>query len=234
MLGNIVDHVCDIWRSPDAGLWELGTSEQYTSSKLGCWVALDRAVRLSDAGQITSPHAQRWRSEREAVGAWIEEHCWSEAKQSYSFYAGSDELDAAVLLMARFGYGEPDDRRLSTTIDAIRGELGAGDGLLYRYSGQRDQEGAFLACSCWLVEALVHVGRIRDAEQLFTEFVKHTNDVGLLSEEIDAGSGELLGNFPQALSHLAVINAATTLNSALDDTGPGYDSSGDREADRRI
>ena len=156
MLGDIVDHVCDIWRSPDAGLWELGSPEQYTSSKLGCWVALDRAVRLSDAGQITSPHAPRWRAEREAVRAWIEEHCWSEVKQSYTFYAGSDELDAAVLLMARFGYRRPGDRRLSTTIDAIATELGAGDALLYRYSGQQDKEGAFLACSCWLVEALVH------------------------------------------------------------------------------
>jgi GH15 family glucan-1,4-alpha-glucosidase len=234
MLGNIVDRVCDIWRSPDAGLWELGTCEQYTSSKLGCWVALDRAVRLSDAGQITSPHAQRWRSEREAVGGWIEEHCWSQLKQSYSFYAGSDELDAAVLLMARFGYREPEDRRLSTTIDAITTELGAGDALLYRYSGQQAKEGAFLACSCWLVEALVHVGRIREAEQLFTEFVTHTNDVGLLSEEINPATGDLLGNLPQALSHLAVINAATTLNSALDDTGRGHDVSGDREADRSV
>jgi GH15 family glucan-1,4-alpha-glucosidase len=219
MLAGIVDHLCDIWRSPDAGLWELGTSEQYTSSKLGCWAALDRAVHLSDAGQITSPHAQRWRSEREAVSAWIEEHCWSEAKQSYSFYAGSDELDAAVLLMARFGYSEPDDRRLSSTIDAITTELGAGDALLYRYSGQQAKEGAFLACSCWLVEALVHVGRIGEAERLFTEFITHTNDVGLLSEEIDPATGDLLGNLPQALSHLAVINAATTLNSALEDAG---------------
>lgn len=220
MLGNIVDRVCDMWRSPDAGLWELGTSEQYTSSKLGCWVALDRGVRLSDAGQIADPHAPRWRAEREAVRAWIEEHCWSEVKQSYSFYAGSDELDAAVLLMARFGYSNPKDRRLSTTIDAIATELGAGDALLYRYSGQQDKEGAFLACSCWLVEALVHAGRTPEAERLFLRFVSHANDVGLLTEEIDPASGDLLGNLPQALTHLAVINAATTLDAALEDTSP--------------
>jgi GH15 family glucan-1,4-alpha-glucosidase len=218
MLSRIVDHVCDIWRSPDAGLWELGTPEQYTSSKLGCWLALDRAVRLCDAAQITSPRAPRWRVEREAVRAWIEEHCWSEVKQSYSFYAGSDELDAAVLLMARFGYSGPEDRRLSTTIDAITAELGAGDALLYRYSGQQDQEGAFLACSCWLVEALVHAGRTPEAERLFDQFAAHANDVGLLTEQIDPASGEPLGNLPQALTHLAVINAATTLDAALKDT----------------
>ncbi len=218
MLSDIVDHVCDIWRSPDAGLWELGSPEQYTSSKLGCWVALDRAIRLSDAGQITSPHAPRWRAEREAIRAWIEKRCWSEVKQSYSFYAGSDELDAAVLLMARFGYTNPGDRRLSTTIDALTTELGAGEALLYRYSGQQNKEGAFLACSCWLVEALVHARRTPEAERLFHQFVAHANDVGLLTEEIDPASGDLLGNLPQALTHLAVINAATTLDAALKDT----------------
>ena len=221
MLADIVDHVCDIWRSPDAGLWELGSTEQYTSSKLGCWVALDCAVRLSDGGQITSPHAARWRSEREAVRAWIERHCWSEVKQSYSFYAGSDELDAAVLLMARFGYSAPEDPRLCTTINAIMSELDAGNALLYRYSGQQDKEGAFLACSCWLVEALVHARRTPEAERLFDQFVLHANDVGLLTEEIDPATGDLLGNLPQALTHLAVINAATTLDAALNDRSPG-------------
>ena len=216
MLADIADHVCDIWMTADAGLWELGSSRHYTSSKLGCWVALDRAVRLSEIDQIVSPHLPRWRAERDRVRSWIDEHCWSEAKQSYTFYAGSDELDAAVLLMARFGFAAPGDPRLSATIDAIIAELGAQDALLYRYSGQQGQEGAFLACSCWLVEALVHVGRTSEAEQWFTTCVEHANDVGLFTEEIDPASGDLLGNLPQALTHLAVINAATTLNAALD------------------
>ena len=224
MLAGITDHVCDIWRSSDSGLWELSTQEQYTSSKLGCWVALDRAVRLAESGQITGPHLPRWRSERERVRAWIEEHCWSEVKQSYTFYAGSDELDAAVLLAARFGFSEPGDRRLNTTIDAIVAELGAGSGLLNRYSGQQGKEGAFLACSGWLVEALVHVGRTPEAEQWFTEFVSHVNDVGLLTEEIDPSTEAFLGNIPQALTHLALINAATSLDAALDG-----DSSATRE-----
>lgn len=222
MLAEISDRVCDIWRSADAGLWELGTPEQYTSSKLGCWVALDRAVRLSESHQITSPHLPRWRMERDRIRAWVDEHCWSEAKQSYTFYAGSDELDAAVLLMARFGYCDPGDPRLTSTIDAIAAELDAGQALLYRYSGQQDKEGAFLACSCWMVEALVHAGRIAEAQQRFTEFLTHASDVGLLSEEIDPASGELLGNVPQALTHLAVINAATTLNAALEARPSGH------------
>ena len=230
MLADMTDHVCDIWRMADAGLWELGSPEQYTSSKLGCWVALDRAVRLAEIDQVTSPHLPRWRSERERVRSWICEHCWSEVKQSYTFYAGSDELDAAVLLMARFGFGEPGDARLGSTIDAIVAELGAPDALLHRYSGQQDQEGAFLACSCWLVEALVHVGRTAEAERWFTAFVRHVNDVGLLTEEIDPASGDLLGNLPQALTHLAVINAATTLDAALEGDPAGGRPSGSLSA----
>lgn len=216
MLSDMTDHVCNIWQSPDAGLWELGSTERYTSSKLGCWVALDRAVRLTETGQITSPHVDRWRSERDQIRRYINERCWSEHKQSYTFYAGTDELDAAVLLMARTGFCQPGDRRLSTTIDAIAAELVVDGSLVYRYSGQEDQEGAFLACSCWLVEALIHADRVPEAEQRFTEFIDHANDLGLLTEEIDPPTGDLLGNFPQALTHLAVIGAATSLNTALD------------------
>lgn len=217
MLGEMVDHLCDIWQSADSGLWELGTQERYTSSKLGCWVAMDRAVRLAESGQITSPHVDRWRIERQQIRRYIDQRCWSERKQAYSFYAGSDQLDAAVLLMARTGFCEPGDPRLSTTIDAIVEELVVEGSLVYRYSGQQDEEGAFLACSCWLVEALVHAERVQEAEQRFSEFVDHANDVGLLTEEIDPSSGELRGNMPQALTHLAVIGAATALDSALDD-----------------
>lgn len=212
MLGEMVDHLCDIWPSADSGLWELGTQERYTSSKLGCWVAMDRAVRLAESGQITSPHVDRWRIERQQIRRYIDQRCWSEQKQAYSFYAGSDELDAAVLLVARTGFCEPGDPRLSTTIDAIVEELVVAGSLVYRYSGQQDKEGAFLACSCWLVEALVHAGRVQEAERRFTEFVAHANDLGLLTEEIDPASGELLGNMPQALTHLAVIGAATALD----------------------
>ena len=214
MVGQMADRVCDIWRRADAGLWELGDPQHYTSSKIGCWTALDRAVRLAQAGQLTSPHVPRWRLEREAIRSWTHQHCWSSAKQAFTFYADTEDLDAAVLLAARTGFCSADDPRLHTTIDAIRGELTAAGPLLYRYSGQQDKEGAFLACSCWLVEALVHAGRAQEAEKLFEGFVERANDVGLYTEEMDPDSGELLGNFPQALTHLAVIGAATTLASA--------------------
>ncbi|HEY6934482.1 MAG TPA: glycoside hydrolase family 15 protein [Marmoricola sp.] len=210
-VADVVDRVCDRWQSKDAGLWELGDDEHYTSSKIGCWVALDRAMRLAEAGQVASGHADRWRTEREAVHAWVDEHCWSETKQSYTFYAGTDKLDAAVLLAARTGFLAGDDPRLASTVAAIRAELGAGGPLLYRYSGMSEHEGAFVACSCWLAEALVALGQHEEAAQLLDELVKYRTETGLLTEQVDPGTGELLGNLPQGLSHLAFIGAATAL-----------------------
>ncbi len=214
MVGSLADRVWDLWPTPDAGLWELGATEQYTISKIGCWVALDRALRLAGAGQLTSPSLDRWRAERDEIREWIDTRCWSETRRSYTFYAGTDDLDAAVLLAARTGYCVPDDPRLSTTIDAIRAELAAEGPLLFRYSGQEGKEGAFLACSCWLVEALVHAGRTGEAAELLAGVVERANDVGLYTEEMDPDSGDLLGNIPQTLSHLAVIGAATALAQA--------------------
>ncbi len=215
LVGGLADRVCELWRSDDAGLWELADPEPYTISKIACWVALDRALRLAAAGQITSLHQGRWRAEREQIRSWIEAHCWSETKRAYTFYAGTDELDAAVLLAARTGYCDGRDPRLHTTIDAIQSELGAGEALLYRYSGQAAKEGAFLACSCWMVEALAHAGRLDEAIRWFDEIVGHANDVGLYTEEIDPASGDLLGNVPQTLSHLAVIGAGTAIERAM-------------------
>jgi GH15 family glucan-1,4-alpha-glucosidase len=211
MMVGLADRTCELWRSTDAGFWELGDAQHYTISKIGCWVALDRAVRLAEAGQLASLRVGRWRAERDEIRDWIETRCWSEAKKSYSFYAGTDDLDAAVLLAARTGFCESDDPRLASTIEAIRAELTATGPLLFRYSGQQGKEGAFLACSCWLVEALVHVGRAEEASELFEGVVARANDVGLYSEEMDPSSGDLLGNMPQTLSHLAVIGAATAL-----------------------
>jgi GH15 family glucan-1,4-alpha-glucosidase len=171
-------------------------------------------VHLAEDGQVASLSLPRWRIERERIRDWIEEHCWSHAKQSLTFYAGTDDLDAAVLLAARTGFWNGDDPRLATTVDAVREELGAGGPLLYRYSGQRDEEGAFAACSFWLVQALAHLGRAKEAEEVLDGMLEYCNDVGLLSEEIDPGTGELLGNFPQALSHLSLIGAATAVRDA--------------------
>lgn len=210
-LAALADRTCDLWRGQDAGIWELGTNEHYTISKIGCWVALDRAIRLADAGQLTSLHVDRWRWERQAIRRWIERHCWSPAKQAFTFYAGTDELDAAVLLAARTGFLAGDDPRLSSTINAIRAELGAKGPLLYRYSGMAQQEGAFLACTFWLIEALTHAGRLDEAAAHLDDVMTYAGDTGLYSEEVDPDTGELLGNIPQALTHLALIGAATAL-----------------------
>ncbi|MFY9808342.1 MAG: glycoside hydrolase family 15 protein [Pseudonocardiaceae bacterium] len=218
-LAAVADRTCDLWRGKDAGIWELGDDEHYTISKIGCWVALDRAVRLAEAGQLTSPHVERWRSEQAAVRTWIEQHCWSSSKQAFTFYAGTDELDAAVLLAARTGFLAGDDPRLSSTIDAIRAELGAKGPLLYRYSGMAQQEGAFFACTFWLIEALTHAGRLDDAEALLDEAISYGGDTGLYSEEVDPDTGELRGNLPQALTHLALIGAATALAGAREGSG---------------
>jgi GH15 family glucan-1,4-alpha-glucosidase len=211
MLARMVDHACDLWRGQDSGIWELGDQEHYTISKLGCWVALDRAVRLAEAGHMPTGHLHRWQQERDAVRAFVDEHCWSEAKQSYTFYAGTDKLDASVLLAARTGFLDPDDPRLASTIEAIRADLSADGALLYRYSGMEEEEGAFLACSFWLVEALAISGERDQAARLFEQLLGYPGDTGLLSEEIDPKTGELLGNLPLGLSHLALIGAASTL-----------------------
>lgn len=210
MLEQVADRVCDVWDKPDSGIWELGTQRHYTISKMSCWVALDRAVRLAEDGQLPTGNTGRWRAEAAALRDWTEANCWSEARTSYAFYAGSDELDAAVLLAGRMGYLPADDPRFGQTIDAVRGELADG-ALLYRYTASRQQEGAFLACSFWLADALALAGRTSEARHVFRETAARCSDLGLLSEEIDPASGELLGNMPQALSHLALLMAACEL-----------------------
>lgn len=212
MLELMAGRVCDVWTEPDCGIWELGERRHYTVSKMACWMMLHRMARLAERGQVAARDAARWRAEATAIREWITEHCWSAAKRSYSFYAGADDLDASVLLAGRMGFLAGDDPRLSQTIDAIRGELAEG-ALVYRYTGSRQQEGAFLACSFWLIDALVRAGRDAEAREIWKGVTAHANDLGLLSEEIDPASGDLLGNMPQALSHLALLMAAHQLTS---------------------
>jgi GH15 family glucan-1,4-alpha-glucosidase len=211
---RIADQVCEQWGLDDSGFWELGQQRPYTSSKIGCWAALDRAVRLAEHGQVPDFRIDRWRDTAQEIREYVEHDCWSPARGAFTFYAGTDELDCATLLVARTGFSDPDDPRLHGTIDAVRAELGAGGPLLYRYTGQRGSEGAFVACSFWLVEALSIVGRLDEAREVMDAMVGCGNDLGLFSEELDPETGELLGNFPQALSHLALVNAATTYQAA--------------------
>ena len=213
LLAQMADTVCDLWRQPDAGLWELRDSQHYTSSKLGCWVALRRAAWSAEHDHLPAGHTSRWRATAAEIHDWINEHCWSPRRQSYTMHPGTDDLDAAVLLMARTAFCRDDQQRLHSAIDAIRTELAATGPLVYRYSAIRGKEGAFAACSFWLAEALARTGRTDEASSVFGAMLGYCNDVGLLAEEIDPATGACLGNFPQGLSHLALIGAAHALAS---------------------
>ena len=213
-LAGLADVVCDTWRERDAGIWESrGEARHFTQSKLMCVVALDRAVALADRQLIPGRHAERWRSEAAAVRAFVDAHCWSESKRSYVRAAGDDELDASLLLAIVHRYTAEDGERIERTVDAIRRELADGP-LVRRYGGDdgvAGSDGAFVACSFWLVEALARTGRGAEAAELMAELVDLGNDVGLYSEEIDPETGGFLGNLPQGLSHLALISAAFAL-----------------------
>jgi len=207
MLGDVADLVVQVWRNADTSIWELGDRHHYAQGKLAAWLALDRAVRLAEGGQLEAGAVGGWREAAREAEAFIEESCWSQERRSYVRYPDTQQLDASMLLAARIGYRDADSPRLMGTVDALRRELGRGP-LLYRYSGMEDEEGAFLACSFWLVEALARSGRSDEAAEAMEELLGMANDVGLFSEEIDPHSHELLGNFPQALTHLSLVNAA--------------------------
>jgi GH15 family glucan-1,4-alpha-glucosidase len=212
-LADTAEYVCTIWRQEDAGIWEVRSEPlHFTQSKMMCWLALERALGLAERGDIPDRNARRWRNELARIAEFVEDRCWSAARQSYSRFAGSDELDASVLLALIFGYGADPDR-VASTVEAIRRQLAAGP-FVRRYSGDDGlggREGAFLACSFWLVEALARIGRRDEAVLMLDELVGLANDVGLYPEEIDPDSGEFLGNFPQGLSHIGLIRAASAL-----------------------
>jgi len=216
-LAEIADLICEIWRRPDCGIWEVRSQPlHFTHSKIMCWVALDGAVRLADRDLIPHAHATRWRREAEAIRAFVDERCWSEEAGCYVRSAGSSELDSSLLLGALMDYPSERDPHLSATITALRRELGSGP-LLDRYSGEdglAGTEGAFLCCSFWLADALARAGRVDEAGVLMEQLIGLANDVGLYAEEVDHQSGEFLGNMPQGLVHLALINAAVSVSKA--------------------
>jgi GH15 family glucan-1,4-alpha-glucosidase len=216
-LAAIADLVCRIWREPDSGIWEVRSAPRhFTHSKMMCWVALDRALRLCDAGRLPPGHAADWRREAAEIRAFIEERCWSPRLGSYVRDPGGSDLDASLLLGVLLGYESAEPERLGATVDAVRRNLGHGP-LLARYSGEdglRGAEGAFLCCSFWLADALARTGRTDEAEALMDELIALANDVGLYAEEVDPHTGAMLGNLPQGLVHLALINAAVSITDA--------------------
>jgi alpha,alpha-trehalase len=215
-VAELADAAAEGWRRQDAGMWEMrGDPRHHLSSKVLCWTALDRAVQMAPAlGSYAK--AEAWAGERDAVRAAILERGWSEERQAYAQSFDSDELDAAQLLMPILGFLPADDPRMRSTIEAIARDL-TEDGLVLRYrnasegvnpDGLTGEEGTFVICSFWLVSCLAKAGELERAEQLFDQLAGYANDLGLLAEEIDTARGELLGNFPQAFSHIGLITAA--------------------------
>ncbi|MGW5847506.1 glycoside hydrolase family 15 protein [Streptomyces sp. NPDC055254] len=208
------------WKRPDEGLWEVrGPRRHFVHSKVMAWVAADRAVKALERDPLIPGDVERWRAMRAAVHADVCEKGYDPVRNTFTQYYGSRELDAATLLIPRVGFLPPDDPRVVGTVDAVREELGR-SGLVRRYStegpsidGLPGDEGAFLACSFWLADALHLTGRGKEARDLFERLLGVCNDVGLLAEEYDPVSGRQLGNFPQAFSHIGLVNTALTLGT---------------------
>ncbi len=214
LLAGVADRCVADWGRKDSGIWELETRRHYTMSKIGCWLALDRAADLAEKGHLDARHAPRWEKARDEVREYIDKYCWSEAKQSYTQYAGTEDLDAALLLASRFHFPRKD--RLDLTRAAVQRELCRGP-LVYRYAGMDRQEGAFLACSFWLVEAFAFLGHPAEARATLDELLAIAGEnLGLYAEMIDPDTRESLGNIPQGLSHLAMIHAVLSLDEAKD------------------
>ena len=204
------------WKGRDAGMWEMrGDPQHHLSSKVLCWTALDRAVKLAPLLGEHGANVAEWAAERERIREAVLERGWSEKRQAYAQAFDSDELDAAALLMPLLGFLPATDERMHSTIDAIARDLTEND-LVLRYRNQaglnadglEGEEGTFVICSFWLVSALARAGEIDRAEALFDKLVSYANDLGLLAEEVDTANDELLGNFPQAFSHIGLITAA--------------------------
>jgi pentatricopeptide repeat protein len=213
------DFVCRSWHDPDSGIWEKRDSPRhYVHSKLMGWMALDRAVELTEVYPVRRSRRGRWRFERAALGREILSRGVDANRGVYVGRYGSSDLDAALLMLPEIGLEEPDSPRIRATVEAIGKELDAGGGLLYRYPGAEGPggqgEGAFLACSFWMVQALCRLGRVEEATELFESLCARVNEVGLLAEEIEPVSGNHLGNFPQALSHSGLVGAALEIQQA--------------------
>jgi GH15 family glucan-1,4-alpha-glucosidase len=225
-LRDIVDYVEQVWDEPDAGIWEIRAEPRhFVHSKVMCWTALDRGIRIVEETSFEGPVA-RWRRTRSAIREAVLARGYDEGMGSFVQTFGTDDaLDATGLLIPIFEFLPIDDPRVQGTIDAVRRHLTTDEGLVYRYDvddGLPGGEGAFVLCSFWLVDALALSGRLDEAEALFDSILSHASALGLFSEEIAAESGALLGNFPQAFSHIGLVNSVLYLDEARTDhqTGP--------------
>ena len=219
-ISDMLDWVCDNWDQPDEGIWETrGGKQNFTYGRFMCWVALDRGIRLAHSRGRPAP-ILRWREQRDAIYTEIMKDGWSDERGAFVQHQGTDVLDASLLVMPLMGFIAPRDPMWLSTLKAMDTEL-VSDSLVYRYNpsaspdGLRGGEGTFTLCSFWYVDALARSGRLEEAQLTFEKMLTYANHLGLYAEEIGL-TGEQLGNFPQAFSHLSLINAAVNLDYQLD------------------
>jgi GH15 family glucan-1,4-alpha-glucosidase len=216
----LADSAAVRWRETDQGIWEVrGEPRHFLYSKVMCWVALDRAVKLADRLKATD-RVEEWTAAQDEIRETVLRDGWNEQAGAFTQYPGSDGLDASNLMMPIVGFLPADDPRMLATIEAIADRLTDERGLVYRYrteggvDGLAGEEGTFLLCTFWLAQALAMAGRVEQAREVFDRAAGYANDVGLLAEEVDPDTGELLGNFPQAFSHIGLVNAAWAISEA--------------------
>jgi alpha,alpha-trehalase len=216
-LVEVADTAAARWNEVDQGIWEVrGAPRHFLYSKLMCWVALDCAVELADQLDAAE-RAAGWAGVREQVRSAILEKGWSDRAKAFTQSFGSDDLDASSLMVPIVGFLPGDDPRVRSTIDAVASGLTDQRGLVYRYrshDGLEGEEGSFLICTFWLAQAQAMAGEVEQARATFERTIAYANDVGLLSEEVEPATGELLGNFPQAFSHIGLVNAAWAISQA--------------------
>ena len=221
-----------MWDQPDEGIWEVRCEpKQFVFSKVMCWAALDRGIDMAETREFDAPLCE-WRETRTEIREVVLERGFDEEigeHGSFTRTLDGGELDATGLLLPIVGFLPFDDRRVSGTIDATLTHLTGEDGLVYRYNGEdglEGEEGAFVLCSFWLVDALTLSGRIEEARELFETLLSYASPLGLLAEEVDPDTGAHLGNFPQAFSHIGLINSALYLGRALGREASGPDPMG--------
>jgi GH15 family glucan-1,4-alpha-glucosidase len=215
-LSRLADLAARRWSEPDASIWEVrGTNQQFTYSKVMCWVALDRALKIARRRDLPAD-VDGWEEARSAIHEAVTGEGWSESLGAFAQAFGGDTLDAAALRLVQVGFLHAGDERLARTVDAVDRGLSEGP-MVRRYDvGQTDDglaggEGLFVMCGFWLVDGLAHIGRLEEAERRFERLLSFSSPLGLFSEEVDPASGDLLGNYPQAFSHLALIAAAVDI-----------------------
>jgi GH15 family glucan-1,4-alpha-glucosidase len=216
MLRQCGEYACAHWRDYDNGIWEYRDKlRPYTHSRLMCWVALDRLIKMHERGQLSGIAVERFKNERAHLRAEIEQHAWNSNLQAYTQTCGGDALDASALLLAYHDFADPESNRMQRTHERIRRTLSPRPGLLHRDERSKNRhEGAFALCSFWEADFLARSRKLPEARETFEAGLGYANDVDLFAEQIDTETGDALGNFPQAFTHLGIINAALSLNES--------------------